>query len=184
MGRRFREQLMREINEHGLTLIKRFEGIEDGNPATVNLDPYLDPLGIWTIGWGHAIRDVKGKYLRGRCGEAGRVRALSGRASRFGQAEALLLLADTLEASKNVGALVSRDVALTDNQFSALVSFEFNTGALRTSTLLLLLNAGKLAEAALQFGRWTKARDGAGKLVPLAGLVTRRDAERKLFLSA
>lgn len=42
---------MREINQAGLDLIKSFEGILDGDPTTVNLDPYLDPVGIWTIGF-------------------------------------------------------------------------------------------------------------------------------------
>ena len=28
------------------------------------IDPYLDPIGIWTIGWGHAI-SVGGQFLRG-----------------------------------------------------------------------------------------------------------------------
>src|SRR3990167_2624175 len=55
---------MREINKAGLDLIKSFEGIPDGDPTTVNKDPYLDPVGIWTIGWGHAIR-VNGAFLRG-----------------------------------------------------------------------------------------------------------------------
>jgi lysozyme len=41
---------MREINQAGLDLIKSFEGILDGDPSTSNLDPYLDPVGIWTIG--------------------------------------------------------------------------------------------------------------------------------------
>ena len=32
-------------------IIKRFEGILDGDPSTVNLEPYLCPAGYWTIGW-------------------------------------------------------------------------------------------------------------------------------------
>jgi len=32
-----------------------FEGIPDGDPSTVKIDADLDPVGIWTIGWGHAI---------------------------------------------------------------------------------------------------------------------------------
>ena len=44
----------------GVDLIKRFEGIEDGDPTTANLDPYICPGGYWTIGWGHAIIDATG----------------------------------------------------------------------------------------------------------------------------
>ena len=37
------------INQAGLDLIKSFEGIPDGDPSTANLDPYVDPVGIYTI---------------------------------------------------------------------------------------------------------------------------------------
>lgn len=171
---------MRAINQAGLELVKRWEGIMDGDPSTVNLDPYLDPVGIWTIGWGHAIRDVTGKYVRGPEGKA-RARALYPGGITIQQAEDLLR-ADLLEACKDVVALVR--VPLTDNAFSALVSFEFNLGALRTSTLLKKLNARDYTGAAEQFGRWTKGRDPrTGNLITLNGLVSRRSDERSLFLS-
>jgi lysozyme len=61
----------------------------------------------------------------------------------------------------------------------ALVSFAYNVGvgALGSSTLLRLLNAGDHAGAAAQFGRWNKA---GGKA--LAGLTKRRAAEAALFV--
>jgi lysozyme len=61
-----------------------------------------------------------------------------------------------------------------------LVSFAYNVGThnLRESTLLKLFNAGDIAGAAEQFPRWNKAN---GKILP--GLVARRDAERRLFLT-
>ena len=79
---------MREINQAGLDLIKSFEGIPDGDPTTVNLDPYLDPVGIWTIGWGHAIRDSRG-FLRGKENKRRAFSLYSGGLT-LGQAEALL----------------------------------------------------------------------------------------------
>ncbi|MGL4747421.1 MAG: lysozyme, partial [Shewanella sp.] len=71
-------------------------------------------------------------------------------------------------------------VPLKQCQLDALVSFAFNVGvgALRDSTLLKLLNAGNYAGAADQFTRWNKA---GGKVLP--GLVTRRAAEKEMFLS-
>lgn len=48
-----------------IELIKRFEGIEDGDPTTVNLDPYLCPADYWTIGWGHVVLNPDGQQLRG-----------------------------------------------------------------------------------------------------------------------
>ncbi|MFK9512027.1 lysozyme, partial [Escherichia coli] len=50
-------------------------------------------------------------------------------------------------------------VPLTANQLGALVSFAYNlgTGALASSTLLRLLNAGDYKGAAAQFARWNRA---------------------------
>src|SRR4051794_31205741 len=45
-------------------LIRSFEGIEDGDPTTANLDPYLCPAGYWTIGWGHVVIGQDGQMLR------------------------------------------------------------------------------------------------------------------------
>lgn len=170
---------MRAINEAGRTLVKRFEGIPDGDPTTVNLDPYLDPVGIWTIGWGHAIRDLQDKYIRGVAGKA-QAFALYPGGLTIAQCEDLLS-GDLLDACKDVTARVK--VPLTDNQYAALVSFEFNLGSLGTSTLLKKLNAGDYGGAANEFSRWTKGRDHTGALVVLKGLVTRREAERQLFLT-
>lgn len=171
---------MRAINARGLNLVKRWEGVMDGDPSTVNLDPYLDPVGIWTIGWGHAIVDPKtGQFIRGKPGRE-RAFALYPGGLTVAQAEDLLK-ADLLDASRDVLARVK--VPLTDNQFSALVSFEFNTGALKTTTLLKKLNAGDYAGAAEQFGRWVYGTVEGTKM-RLPGLVARRAAERDLFLSA
>ncbi len=170
---------MRTINVAGLDLVKRWEGIPDGDPTTVNLDPYLDPVGIWTIGWGHAIRHPKsGKYLKG-IAEKSLAFALYPGGITIEQAHALLL-ADLLDASKDVASLVK--VPMNDNQFSALVSFEFNSGALGNSTLLKKLNATDYTGAAEQFGRWVKGRTPDGALMTLNGLVKRRADERALFL--
>ena len=70
-------------------------------------------------------------------------------------------------------------IELTQSQFDALVSFAYNVGIanLKNSTLLKLLNAGNINEAADQFLRWNKQ---AGKV--LNGLTKRRTAEREWFL--
>jgi lysozyme len=71
-------------------------------------------------------------------------------------------------------------VKLNQNQYDALVSFTFNlgVGALQKSTLLKKLNAGDYLGAAAQFPRWVYANKQK-----LPGLVTRRNEEKKLFLS-
>lgn len=67
-------------------------------------------------------------------------------------------------------------VDLTHEQTIALVSFDYNTGALRGSTLLRKLNKGDYEGAALEFPKWVHQ---AGKV--LKGLVRRREQERLLF---
>ncbi len=167
---------MRDLNQAGLDLIKSFEGIPDGDPATVNIDPYLDPVGIWTIGWGHAIR-VGGAYLRGKANRDA-ARDLYPDGITLAQAETLLR-GDVLDTCRDVESLV--EVPLTDNQFAALVSFTFNLGrgSLARSTLLRKLNEKDYAGAAAEFARWNRA---GGKV--LDGLVARRAAEAQLFAAA
>lgn len=169
---------LREMPAPAIELIKSFEGIPDGDPSTVKLDAYLDPLDIWTIGWGHAVQH-QGRHLKGR-ENVTLARALYPGGITLAQAEALLR-ADLLNRSPTLLRMVT--VALNEGQFGALMSFLFNCGEgnLRSSTLLRLLNAGDYAGAAEQFAVWNKGRRN-GVLVELAGLTRRRRAERALFL--
>ncbi len=166
---------MHDINQKAIDLIKSYEGIPDGDTATVNIDPYLDPVNIWTIGWGHAIR-YGGRFLKGEADRA-QMHALYPEGITLAQAEALLH-ADLIDTGRDVSTMLA--VEVSDNEFGALASFAFNlgTGNLRSSTLLKKLNAGDRAGAADQFTRWVYAD---GKMLP--GLVKRRAAERALFLA-
>jgi lysozyme len=161
---------MRELNQAGLDLIKSFEGIEDGDPSTVNLDAYLDPVRIWTIGWGHAI--VYGVHFLHGLGNKELARSLYPEGITKPQAEDLLRQ-DVAETVREVEHLVKDP--LTDNQFAALVSFTFNLGP---GNLTKLLRKG-LANVADRFLLFNQA---GGK--PLKGLTRRRQAERELWLRA
>lgn len=140
---------MTNSSRAGLALIKTYEGCK--------LTAYLCPAGKWTIGYGRTTNVKKGDT----CTQA--------------QADAWLLQEyDAFE--RKVRALLK--VPVTDNQLGALVSFAYNVGvgALASSTLLRLLNAGDYKGAAAQFARWNKAAGSA-----LAGLTKRRAAEAALF---
>jgi len=168
--------MIRECNDAGVNLIKHFEGLPDGDRTTANFDPYLDPVGIWTVGFGHAIF-VDHTFLRGEQNRD-RARSLYPGGLTLQQVETLLR-ADLLNTARDVQDLVT--APLTDNQFAALVSFTFNLGHrnLFISTLLKKVNAGDFPGAAGQFGRWNLAN---GEI--LAGLTLRRAAEAALFQTA
>lgn len=143
----------RDISERGVELIKHFESFFP--------KAYKDPVGVWTIGWGHT----------GLTHKDGTVRA--GRVITKEEGEALFRHdMDFFEG--RVSKFIT--VPLNDDEFAALVSFDFNTGGLGDSTLRRLLNAGDRKGAALQFRRWNKA---GGKV--LAGLTRRRKSEENLF---
>lgn len=145
----------RHINQEGLDLVKHFEGLY--------LTAYKDPVGILTIGYGHTgLTHRDGTVYPGR---------------KITKTEAEQLLKHDMGAfEQRVAKLVT--VPLDDNQFSALVSFDFNTGGLEKSTLLKKLNTGAYADASSEFLRWDKA---GGRTLP--GLTRRRKSERNLFLS-
>lgn len=135
-------------------LAKRFEG----KSAT----PYRDPVGYWTIGYGHLIthdRDAPAPIMKWSDDQA--EDALAHDMSQF--------LAGVLRLSRP---------DLTPEQQAALTDFAYNVGlrSLRASTLLKLTNAGQIEAAAEQFARWKFA---AGMVLP--GLIRRRAAEAALF---
>ena len=160
--------------QRALDLIKSFEGISDGDPSTVNLDPYLDPVGIWTIGWGHVIRDSEGKAV---CGKENRALARSIYPEGLTVEEAVVLLRDDVRAVV-AGLRKLVKVKLNSFQWAALISFSFNLGLrnLKKSTLLKYVNARDFEKAALEFPKWNRAK---GKV--LNGLVRRRKAEADCF---
>lgn len=171
-----------------IALIKRFEGLADGDPSTVNLDPYLCPAGYWTIGWGHVVRDASGKMLKG-ADAARHAKAIYPNGITYLQADALLLddvakfNADLTRILADVHVLHERETAvdqtLNDNQYCALLSFVFNVGmsAFIKSTLFTQLLWRDHDDVPRQLMRWTRA---GGKV--LAGLKRRREAEVALWL--
>jgi lysozyme len=143
---------MPKTNAAGLALIEQFEDCE--------LTAYQDTGGVWTIGFGHTEGVHEGETIT--------------------QAEADALLQEDVTGTEiEVQDLVV--IELTPNEFAALVSFEFNTGALSASPGLGLINSREFAPAwDDHFCLWI--HDAAGNVDP--GLVRRRAAERALFFTS
>lgn len=142
-----------KLSTNGLNLIKKFEGCRLTAYKPVSSERY------YTIGYGHYSASIyKGQQIS--------------------QATAEQFLKNDVEAFAN-GVSKMVKVAINQNQFDALVSFAYNLGLtnLETSTLLKFVNQKKFANAADEFDKWIYSN---GKV--LAGLVTRRAAEKALFL--
>lgn len=179
--------MTRKLNGNGLLLIKSFEGCK--------LEAYPDPASPlaaelrkvqnarkagwetlsgdpWTIGWGSTGIDTFNLTPDGKPKPIGP-------GTIWTQAQADERKSKDLEKfCADVSKLLK--VEVNDNQFAALISFAYNagTGNLKSSTLLRLVNQGKFLDASNEFLKWTKAQ---GKELP--GLVKRREAERRLFLT-
>lgn len=165
---------MRKCNDAGIALIKSFESLEDGDKSTPNIDPYLDPVGIATIGWGHAIVDPNTKqFVR----TLSRARQLFPGGLTVEECETLLK-GDLAVAEAATTRMIK--VPLTDNQFSALVSFHFNLGGnvLAGTTSLKLINSGDYEGFAARMPLYCNSGG-----VKLKGLLRRRNAEVALFLT-
>lgn len=152
----------RQPGQAGIALIKSFEGCarrrDDGR-----FDAYPDPGtggDPWTIGWGSTGPEI----VRGLIWTQAECDA------RFEQD--LQRCAD--EVSQAIG-----EAPTAQNQFDALVSFHYNTGAIATATLTRLHKQGRCNAAAKEFGKWVYA----GRKV-LPGLVRRRAAEAALYAAA
>jgi lysozyme len=147
---------MMKTSDSGRKMIEGFEGL--------SLHAYHDSRGIPTIGFGHTSA-------------AGSPYVIMGMVITNSQADAILEV-DLSSVEKQVTDLIT--VPLTQFQFDALVSFQYNTGwlahpqcSLRTS-----LNSGNYQLADQDFMLYDYA---GGKPVP--GLERRRMAEKTLFLT-
>ena len=139
-----------KISAEGLALIKKFEGLE--------LKAYQCAAGVWTIGYGHT-KDVQ-------------------EGDEWSESHADHMLEVELEEFEGyINDNVT--VALSQNQFDALVSWVYNLGPanLKASTMLKVLNSGDYEGVPAQIKRWNKA---GGKV--LKGLIRRREAEALLFI--
>lgn len=148
--------ISKRVSQSGVSMIMGFEGFRTRS--------YDDGVGVWTIGYGTT------RYPDGSKVKPNQV-CTAIQAQDY-------LKHDLIEFEDTVNGSVK--VPLNQNQFDALVSLTYNigSGAFKDSTLLKRLNEGNYQEAADQFLRWNKA---GGRV--LDGLVKRREAERKVFLT-
>jgi lysozyme len=168
------------ISQKAIDLIKHYESLHDGDLKAIGIQPKMDPLGIWTIGWGHAIVDpVTKKKLVGLENYAKALALYPGFDER--QADDLLLRECAAFEAVVRGEV---KVSLNDDQVGALTAFTFNIGAanFRSSTALAKINAGNIPEGGEWLLKWNKGTVNGVK-VELKGLTYRRMSERDLLVT-
>jgi lysozyme len=142
-----------------LSFIKKAEG-------GLYLKAYLDSGGVPTIGWGSTYDFDKQRKVQ------------MGDIITEAQAQKWLDM-ETSQNAMDIKALVK--VPLSNNQLNALISFVYNVGinGFKASSMLRLLNSGADKNTvAAQFDRWVYDNG-----VKVKGLINRRNAEKKLFLT-
>ena len=159
------------INNNGLQLIEHYESLHDGDLHVIGLQPKMDPVGIWTEGWGSAILDKNGKFVKGIANKN-----LAYSLSKIHTKEdADKQLLNGLQPRLHIIAQKIK-VNLNDNQIAALVSFIYNTGG--SPTLFNLINSKDK-----NLVSWWNSHyiTGQGNPKPQPGLVYRRKSESLLF---
>jgi lysozyme len=142
----------------GINLIKKYEGCR--------LRSYKCPAGIWTVGYGSTGPHVKPNMV-------------------ISQTEAEELLVKDLVRFERGVFSACKPATPSQAEFDAMVSLAFNIGLanFKKSSVLRLFKQGEKAKAASAFSMWIKAKNPkTGELEVLPGLVTRRNAEKNLFL--
>lgn len=139
------------ISEAGKTFIKNREGCR--------LQPYADLVGVYTVGYGHALTEDDRPW-----------RTLSQRECDD------LFDRDIARYAEAVADALSVEVSAW--AFDAVCSWTFNVGigAMRASTLMKHVNAGMEADAIIELLTWNK---GGGKRID--GLLLRRARESLIW---
>lgn len=142
------------VSQEGLELIASFEGFSS--------KPYLDPAGVWTIGYGNTY------LLNGA--------KVSQNTPPMSRQDALQLFQGSVSAlCSSLNKLIA--VGLKQGQYDACVSLAYNIGIgnFKKSRLLKNINAG-LPVVKDNFLSWNTAKG-----VVLPGLTARRLVEFDLF---
>ena len=145
-----------QISQKGLNLIKEFEGCR--------LEAYKCPAGVWTIGYGTTDSDYSITKTKIRAGL---------KISKQ-KAETWLRQSVNKKYCPKVNKYNNK-YHWTQNEFDAMVSFAYNLGSIDQLTANGKRTKKEIAEKMLLYNK------GGGKVLP--GLVRRRKAEQKLFLS-
>lgn len=139
---------MLKVSQRGLQEIAAHEGIVSS--------AYKDSVGVWTVGIGHTKNAGYPNPAKER--------------REFSLDEIMGIFARDIEKFENrVRKAFTRK--LTQEQFDAAVSFDFNTGGIHRASWVRQFNAGNIVLAKKKFMDWRKPSE----------IIPRRKKERDLF---
>ncbi len=145
-----------QISQKGLNLIKEFEGCR--------LEAYKCPAGVWTIGYGTTDSDYS----------ITKTKIKAGLKISKQKAETWLRQSVNKKYCPKVNKYNNK-YHWTQNEFDAMVSFAYNLGSIDGLTANGKRTKKEISQKMLLYNK------AGGKV--LQGLVRRRKAEQKLFLS-
>ena len=151
-------------------IITHCEGLHDGDLSMIGLQPKMDTCGIWTEGWGHAMIDWNGNFIKGIANKD-----LAYKLSKIHTNEEADKVLD--QDLFGVNLLIARKITvpLSDNQKEAIQSFYFNCGFSETLTKLINTKSDQL------YNWWVSHYIVDQNMVKQPGLVNRRKTEALLF---
>lgn len=152
-----------KTNMAGIILITRFEGFYP--------EPYLCPANVATIGYGTIVYP-SGKKVK-----------LTDPPCTEDQAKEWLAHELKDKEDRLNSWLIANNITVTENEFSALMSFGYNVGLGRVikGSVADALKAGDMSRVAERMALYNKARNRWGVLRELRGLTRRRQAEIALL---
>lgn len=163
-----------KISEVGLNLIKHYESLHDGDLSRIGLQPKQCPAGVWTIGYGHAVTNENGAFLRGEAGYKKLLQLYPHWETMTIKEAEDLLAEDMIKFEKQVNN--SLKIAVPQNQFDALVSHTFNTGG--SDNLFSLINGSSPLQMIID---WFTNHYITANGIPKLGLKYRRKSEALLY---
>lgn len=171
------------VDSDTLQLICHFESLHDGDLKKIGCQPKMDPVGIWTVGYGHAlVNKTTGKFLRGEKDRALAYRMFPSLTEP--QAKALLLGDLPMYEDAVLRMIKRRD--LQPHEYGPLVSFAYNCGTHYTNKFgikvpfALWKHVDNRMDSVTLYNYWqTSVIKAGGEVLP--GLVRRRKAEAWLF---
>jgi len=155
----------------GIDLIKEFESLHDGDLSKIGLQPKMCPAKVWTEGYGRAMRNKDGVFLKGTKDK----KEAYANITINNKQEAEQALIEDLRVFERIVSFKIK-IPLTQNQYDSLVSYTYNTGG--SDTLFKLINKKAPEE---QIRKWFETKYITANGVRLQGLVRRRKAESDLF---